>query len=345
MAFNINHQYIDRFTGQVNNEELFSDSCIRFIYSDIRERSPWIFNALTGVRMSQLLGFINYDSFLGQKVTGADAIVRKIKFQSTEWVEPENYYTTARKLFERQIQYWTYRSMPETDHSIVSPADARMLVGSLKETSQWFVKGKFFDIDELLGQTKKNWIELFRNGDIAIFRLTPDKYHYNHTPVAGTVIDFYEIDGPSHSCNPGAVIQMAQPYSKNKRTVTIIDTDVEQGTGVGKVAMIEVTALMIGKIHQCYSDDQYENPKNIYPGLFVRKGQPKSLYQPGSSVDILIFESDRIHFDKDIVSNMFRQDVQSRFSKGFGIPLVETDVRVRSQIGISATNKKEQYHE
>jgi phosphatidylserine decarboxylase len=121
-----------------------------------------------------------------------------------------------------------------------------MLTGSLKENSQWFIKGKFFHLDELLGMRNKQWINLFNNGDIAIFRLTPDKYHYNHTPVAGTVIDYYEIDGPSHSCNPGAVVQMAQPYSKNKRTVTIIDTDVEQGTGVGKVAMIEVTALIIG---------------------------------------------------------------------------------------------------
>jgi phosphatidylserine decarboxylase len=340
MTFNINHQYIDRLTGQVKNEDLFSDSCIRLIYSDIRERSPWLFHALTSTRMNQLLAFINYDMFLGQKITGADAIIRKIKFQSPEWVEEENYYQTARKLFERQIQYWIYRPMPDSDHSIVSPADARMITGSLKENSQWFIKGKFFHLDELLGMRNKQWINLFNNGDIAIFRLTPDKYHYNHTPVAGTVIDFYEIDGPSHSCNPGAVVQMAQPYSKNKRTVTIIDTDVEQGTGVGKVAMIEVTALMIGKIHQCYSDNHYENPMNIYPGLFMRKGQPKSLYQPGSSVDILIFESDRIQFDQDIVSNMFRQDVQSRFSRGFGIPLVETDVRVRSQIGQSATNKK-----
>jgi hypothetical protein len=91
MTFNINHQYIDRLTGQVKNEDLFSDSCIRLIYSDIRERSPWLFHALTSTRMNQLLAFINYDMFLGQKITGADAIIRKIKFQSPEWVEEENY--------------------------------------------------------------------------------------------------------------------------------------------------------------------------------------------------------------------------------------------------------------
>jgi phosphatidylserine decarboxylase len=44
---------------------------------------------------------------------------------------------------------------------------------------------------------------------------------------------------------------MVRPYSKNKRVVTIIDTDVEGGTGIGLVAMIEVVALMIGDIVQC----------------------------------------------------------------------------------------------
>ena len=42
---------------------------------------------------------------------------------------------------------------------------------------------------------------------------------------------------------------------------------------------------------------------------------------------------DRIRFSEDLWRNMFRRDVFSRFSQGFGLPLVETDVRVRSEIG------------
>jgi hypothetical protein len=56
MTFNINHQYIDRLTGQVKNEDLFSDSCIRLIYSDIRERSPWLFHALTSNMLLDIEG-------------------------------------------------------------------------------------------------------------------------------------------------------------------------------------------------------------------------------------------------------------------------------------------------
>ena len=98
--------------------------------------------------------------------------------------------------------------------------------------------------------------------------------------------------------------------------------------------MIEVVALMIGGITQCYSDEKYDQPKDVTPGLFVRRGQPKSLYQPGSSTDVLLFEPRRIRFATDLVRNMSRP-LESRFSQGFGQPLIETDVRVRSLIATS----------
>ena len=46
--------------------------------------------------------------------------------------------------------------------------------------------------------------------------------------------------------------------------------------------MIEVVALMIGDVVQAYSETQYDNPKQIISGMFLKKGAPKSLYRPGS---------------------------------------------------------------
>jgi phosphatidylserine decarboxylase len=151
--------------------------------------------------------------------------------------------------------------------------------------------------------------------------------------VAGVVRDIYEINGGYHSCNPGAVVTTATPYSKNKRVVTVIDTDVPEGTGVGLVAMIEVVALMIGDIVQCYSEHRYDAPRPVTKGMFLDKGLPKSLYRPGSSTDVLLFQRDRFVFADDIVWNLSRNGALSRFSLGFGKPLVETEVSVRSFIG------------
>lgn len=222
--------------------------------------------------------------------------------------------------------------MLEDETLVVSPADSRMVAGSFEDVSTLFLKEKFFSMEELIGGNKSGWLRAFSNGDFAIFRLTPEKYHYNHCPVSGVVVDFYEIDGRYHSCNPGAVVAIVTPYSKNKRVVTVIDTDVPGGTRVGLVAMVEVVALMIGEILQCYSTDRYDAPRPVAPGLFLGRGCPKSLFRPGSSTVLLLFEKNRIEFARDVVVNMLREDVQSRFSMGFGKSIVETEVDVRSFI-------------
>ena len=224
--------------------------------------------------------------------------------------------------------------MPPEEDVVVSPADARVLVGALDETSSLFLKGKFFDFEELIGCDKREWLTAVTGGNFAVFRLTPDKYHYSHTPVAGLVRDLYEVHGRYHACNPVSIVAEVTPFSKNARTVTIIDIDVEGGTGVGLVAMIEVTALMIGEVIQCYSRERYDAPQRTTTGLFVERGSPKSLYRPGSGTDVLLFERGRVVFDADLIANQNRRDVRSRFSQGFGRPLVETEVAERSRIGI-----------
>jgi phosphatidylserine decarboxylase len=94
--------------------------------------------------------------------------------------------------------------------------------------------------------------------------------------------------------------------------------------------MIEVVALMVGEIVQCYSDERYERPRPVRPGMFLKRGAPKSVYRPGSSTDVLLFQAGRVSFAPDLVRNLRRPGVQSRFTQGFGTQLVETDVKVRS---------------
>jgi phosphatidylserine decarboxylase len=265
---------------------------------------------------------------------GSSRFLRSCGVDLSECVEDLGAFTTPRKIFERKIRYWDCRPMPEDEGAVVSPADSKVLVGSFQQSSALFLKGKFFELNELLGASKRSWHEAFANGDFAIFRLTPEKYHYNHTPVAGRVVDFYEIPGAYHSCNPRAVIEIVSPYSKNKRVVTVIDTDVRGGSRVGLVAMAEVVALMIGDVIQCYSKQKYEYPAHVSAGMFLQKGAPKSLYRPGSSTDVLLFQHGRVRFAEDLVRNMLRSDAQSLFTAGFGQPLAETDARVRSLIAM-----------
>ena len=305
----------------------------------MRENAQILFNALISSRLSGLLAHFVYDNPLGSRMTGSRRILSDLQIDLWECLDDPESLNTIRKIFERKIRYWETRPMSDNYWIIVSPSDSRILVGSFSETSQLFLKDKFFSFQELLGSGDRPWIDFFENGDFAVFRLTPEKYHYNHTPVAGKVLDIYEIEGTYHSCHPEAVIALATPFSKNKRVVTIIDTDVEGGSQSGLVAMVEVVALLIGDIIQCYSEDRYDQPLKITQGMFLQKGRPKSLYRPGSSTNILIFQKGRVVFCQDLVRNMVHQGAESIFSRGFSRPLVETEVKVRSPIAYTRHNE------
>jgi len=331
------HQFIERNSRRVVTEKPVGDRSVHFLYHHLRESAPAMFRMLTSARTSSILAFCHYDLPSNARRSGR-YLFEGIGADWRECVEPLLHFDSHRKVFERQIRYWETRPMQQAAATVVAPADSRILIGSLADTSALFIKDKVFDAQELLGSTCP-WREKFLDGDFAVFRLTPDKYHYNHLPVSGRVLDIYGIDGRYHSCNPSALIAMASLYAKNRRMVTIIDTDVDGGSQVGLVAMVEIVALMIGDIAETYSEERYNNPQHLRPGMFVTRGCPKSLFRPGSSTDVLFFEAGRIRFAGDLIGNSRRHDVLSRYSNGFGRPLVETDVLVRSTIAVKAANK------
>jgi phosphatidylserine decarboxylase len=331
---------VERESGRICTERPFGDWIVNYLYSKKREQAPLVYELLGSQWFSSLLGWVNYDFPLGSSVSGIRRFLRTCAVNFEECLETPAQLDSARKVFERRIRYWQCRPMDDDSSSVVCPADCRVLIGSLRETSRLFLKGKFFEYEELLAPEKSQWLDAFHHGEYVICRLTPDKYHYNHTPVAGRVLDLYENDGAYHSCNPGPVIALASPYSKNKRVVTVIDTDVAGGTGVGLVAMLEVVALTVGDVVQCYSSVEYRNPQPVNRGIFLQKGCPKSLFRPGSSTTVLLFQEGRVEFAEDLIGNMLRVDVESRYSQGFGRSLVETDVKVRSTIGVRRQSKK-----
>lgn len=324
------HQYVERLSGRVCDEQLYWDSAVRFLYSTVRENAPRLFAALTSARMSSFLAFLNYESFIGRPVAGGRRFMGRHGIDFSECVDDGSAPRTLAEIFERKIRYWETRPMSKESKHVVAPADSRMVWGSLHEDMPLFIKGKFFEVEELLGHVR-DW-RRFIDGDWAVFRLTPEKYHYNHCPVSGVVREFLTLEGSYHACNPAAVVEVVTPYSKNRRDVTVIDTDVPGGSGVGLVAMVEVAALMIGDIVQCFSVEQYRAPTGMLPGLFLHRGSPKSRYRPGGSTDVLLFERGRIRMSDDLLRAQQRRDVHSRLAVAFGAPLVETEVRVRSTI-------------
>jgi phosphatidylserine decarboxylase len=324
------HQYVDRATGVVVEERLLADRWIQALYSPLLENAAWLSRVASSRYTSRLLGYLNYDNLLSSRITGMHRFLHANRVNTDELLALPEELDTPRKIFERKIKYWKCRPLPPAERCVVCPADARLMVGSMNAQSGLFIKNKFFEFAELLGPSKRGWHSAFSGGDFSVLRLTPEKYHYTHAPVTGRVRDFYSVGGRYHSCNPNATVQLLHSHSKNRRVVTIFDTDCEGGTGVGSVAMIEVVALMVGRISQLYSEHAYDNPRPVEKGMMLRIGAPKALFRPGSSTVALLFQSGRIRFAEDLVRNQSRASVCSRYSAVLGSPLCETDVKVRS---------------
>lgn len=329
------HRYIDRATGNLVRERMVADAVIGAVYSPALEMAPLLTHLASSRYVSRVLGYLNYDNVASSRVTGMLRFMRDSGIDFSEFVGNISDYDTPRKIFERQIRYWNCRPMPKDEHTVLCPADARVLIGSMDQASGLYIKHKFFSFPELLGEQSR-WATILEGGDYAVFRLTPEKYHYTHVPVAGRVVDFYSVDGRYHSCNPNAAVKLLTAVSKNRRIVTVFDTDWPGGSLVGRVAMIEVVALMVGQIEQRYSAERYREPRNLQAGTFLERGAPKALFRPGSSTVVLLFERGRISFARDLQHNQRRSGIQNRFSMTLGEPLTETDVAVRSLLALPA---------
>lgn len=330
------HHYIERQSGECVAEVFYGDPVVSFLYSRVREQSGWLYRALTSARMTHLLGLLRFDRRPRDPERMRRHYARSCGVDYSECAEPVETLDTARKVFERKIRYWECRPLSPDPYDVVAPADARVGIGSLREGGTFCLKDKLFQYEELLGLESRRWHDVFRDGEAAVFRLTPDKYHWNHVPVTGCVEACYEIEGRYQSCHPAVLVSQVTPHSKNRRIVTILDTDREGGSRVGYVAMIEIVALMIGDIAQRYSPVRYDDPCPLQPGMTLVRGCPKSLFRPGSSTVVLLFERGRMVFSKDLVLNQNRCMVPSLYSQGWGTTWVETDVAVRSTIGRAA---------
>ena len=134
----LQHQYIERDTSRVMTERLYGDRIISYFYNSEREQTSALFRALSSPYVSSLLSLVNYDLPGLSRLAGAHRFVARLGINLSECVEPPERLNTAKKIFERQIRYWETRPMPDDRAAVVSPADGRVLVGSLAETSQFF---------------------------------------------------------------------------------------------------------------------------------------------------------------------------------------------------------------
>ena len=335
MSYTItSHQYVPASgNGQVD-EALIADRVISFLYSTSREQ-PSVLQRIAASRFtSAVLAAWEFDYPLARPLDAIERAAQRMGICLDEAYEDRRSWRTLRDLFERKIRYWQTRPMTEDCATIIAPADGKALAFGYAGDAMMPVKSRWIAVAELIGSQALADALAPLTG--VIVRLTPDAYHYVHAPVSGTVRSHQLIDGALHSCNPGALVTFDNPYAINLRRVTVIDTDVAHGSKVGTVVVVNVAAMMIGRIDDAYSENRFDDARSVAIGTFLKRGQPMALFRPGSSTSIVLWQRTRASLSAELVRNARRPDVQSRFSDWLLSPWVESALSVRATLASSS---------
>lgn len=290
-------EYLNRSTDKIETEKVPGEKFLKFLY----------YNPLGTLSLEAIVKRKFLSKWYGKKMDSpksCDMIENFAKENGIDLSEARkslNEFTSFNDFFIRELKEGA-REIATGKDILVSPADGKILVfNDLKETSKFFLKGDEFTLEEFL--MDKEEAKKFIGGTIMIVRLAPVDYHRFHFPADGVIGVSKLIDGYYYSVSPYAIRRNFRVYCENKREVSILKTK-----EFGDIVLSEIGATMVGGIKQTYKAD-----------TFVKKGDEKGYFFFGGSSCVLLFEKNRVEFDKDILENS---------SKG-----VETKVYMGEKIG------------
>lgn len=166
--------------------------------------------------------------------------------------------------------------------ALVSPADSKLTVYDITNEGKYNIKGCEYSITQLLGDA--DLATEFMGGKCLVFRLSVDNYHRYCFTDKGKILSNRFIPGILHTVNPLA-LEKHDVYGKNCRELTLLDTE-----NFGKVAYIEVGAMMVGRINN-HKVETFE------------KGDEKGYFSFGGSTIVMLYKKDIINLDSDIAEN------------------------------------------
>ena len=126
----------------------------------------------------------------------------------------------------------------------------------------------------------------YDGGVCLVFRLAVDDYHRYSYVDDGQIVGHKKIKGIFHTVNPIAN-DICPIYKMNSREYCLVKNE-----KLGTVLMMEVGALMVGKIRN-YKKERCQ----------VKRGEEKGRFEFGGSTVVLLLEPDKVLPDSDLIRN------------------------------------------
>jgi phosphatidylserine decarboxylase len=224
------------------------------------------------------------------------AFVGAFKVDASEAELPLSEYATFEEFFTRRLRPGA-RPVAGGESIVVSPVDARVAALGVAEAGRMVqAKGSDYSIAALLNDPIDG--RAFEGGTYLTLYLAPNDYHRIHAPLSGEIEGYSYIPGKLFPVNGPAVRWVPQLFCTNERLVTFL------ATPAGRVVVVKVGALNVGRIRASYDDvvtnvqrgaarRRYERP------VPVKKGEELGVFELGSTV-ILLFEPGRVRLEPSL---------------------------------------------
>jgi len=266
----------NRYKGNEEAEAVYGDKAIRLLYQTLAGQK--LSGILARPFVSQLYGLYQQSALSKKKIP---LFISNFKIQMHEF---EN------RPFESFNDFFIRKFVPGVRPFVQNPqlpafAEGRyMAFEKITDDGRYPVKGKYLKALDLLGHSDQ--AKLFVDGPLVIARLCPTDYHRFHFPDDGKILSSWRISGSLQSVNPNALKFRNDIFISNERNVTLLETK-----SFGRLAYIEVGAMMVGKIVQ------------THPAQTFKRGEEKGYFIFGGSTVILMGEKGKWIPDEDLLKN------------------------------------------
>jgi phosphatidylserine decarboxylase len=179
------------------------------------------------------------------------------------------------------------RPMPPDPNVVVSPADGRIdSIGPIDGRS-FLVKGRPYRVEELLGDDAE--ARRYEGGHGCVVYLSPRDYHRVHAPVAGEITHVRSMPGDYYPVNAIGVRHVQNLFVRNRRVAIAIDTP--PASGLGRVTVVMVAAMVVGRITVTGIDDRDVRfgALPMSPPVRVERGDEIGIFRLGSTA-VVFFE-------------------------------------------------------
>ena len=183
-------------------------------------------------------------------------------------------YRNFNDFFTRRIRP-ELREIDKDPDAFVAPCDGLLSAYRIEKGSVYPIKQSEYTVADLLAD--ETLAEEFDGGICLVFRLCVHHYHRYAFADGGKPILNKYIKGKFHTVRPIA-LRLHPVFKENAREVTVYESD-----NFGKMAQIEVGAMLVGKI------------ENKPMGEHFSRGEEKGRFLYGGSTVVVLLEKDRVN--------------------------------------------------